>query len=88
MKSKSLSALIFTCSALISAQTLSLRDEISPQALKLAKADYATMSATPSAHASQIPSENDDEQNSSPSPNPKSTPKANASPRKAPPRTI
>src|SRR5271154_5668200 len=47
---KSLAALIFACCALAAAQTLSLRDEISPQALQLAKADYETMSAPSGAH--------------------------------------
>jgi hypothetical protein len=59
---KAFTALAFACSALAVSQTLSLRDEISPQALQLAKADYATMNATPSAHSPQIPSESDLEQ--------------------------
>jgi hypothetical protein len=56
---KPLAALAFACCTLAVSQTLSLRDEISPQALQLAKADYATMNATPSAHSPQIPSESD-----------------------------
>jgi hypothetical protein len=44
MRSKPLAAVVFAYCALASPQTLSLRDEISPQALELAKADYATMS--------------------------------------------
>ncbi len=54
---KPLAALAFACCTLAVFQTLSLRDEISPQALQLAKADYATMNGTPSAHSSQIPGE-------------------------------
>jgi hypothetical protein len=42
--------------------TLSLRDDISPQALQLAKADYATMNATPTAHSPQISGESEIEQ--------------------------
>jgi hypothetical protein len=59
---KILAALAFACCSFALSQTLSLRDEISPQALQLAKADYATMNATPSAHSPQIPSESDLEQ--------------------------
>jgi hypothetical protein len=46
---KLLAAFVLACSALAVSQTLSLRDEISPQALQLAKADYATMSGPTSA---------------------------------------
>ena len=41
---KILAALAIACCSFALSQTLSLRDEISPQALQLAKADYATMS--------------------------------------------
>jgi hypothetical protein len=41
--------LAFACGTFALSQTLSLRDEISPQALQLAKADYATMSGPASA---------------------------------------
>ena len=59
---KTIAALSFISASLSTSQTLSLRDEISPQALQLAKADYATMRATPSAHSPQIPSESETEQ--------------------------
>jgi hypothetical protein len=59
---KPLAALAFACCTAAASQTLSLRDEISPQALQLAKAEYGTMSATPSAHSPQIPSESEIEQ--------------------------
>ena len=61
---KPLAALAFACCALALSQTLSLRNEISPQALQLAKADYVTMNATPSAHSPQIPAESEIEQSS------------------------
>jgi hypothetical protein len=59
---KPFAALAFAFSALAVSQTLSLRDEISSQAIQLAKADYATMNATPSAHSPLVPSESDFEQ--------------------------
>lgn len=57
-------ALLLACcgvaiSPTLVAQTLSLRDKISDQALQLARDDYATMSAAPTAHSAQIPSESD-----------------------------
>jgi hypothetical protein len=54
---KLLATLAFACSALAVSQALTLRDELSPQALELAKADYANMNGTPSAHISQIPAD-------------------------------
>jgi hypothetical protein len=59
---KPLAALAFACCILAVSQTLSLRDEISPQALQLATAEFATMNATPSAHSPQIPGESESEQ--------------------------
>ena len=59
---KPIAALAFACSAVAVSQSLTLRDEIAPQALQLAKADYATMNATPSTHSPQIPGESDLEQ--------------------------
>jgi hypothetical protein len=60
---KFLAPLAIACCSFALSQTLSLRDEISPQALQLAKADYATMNATPSAHSLQIPDTSESEQN-------------------------
>jgi hypothetical protein len=54
-----IAALLLACCSLATSQTLSLRNELSPQALELAREDYATMSATPTAHSAQIPSESD-----------------------------
>jgi hypothetical protein len=54
---KTVAAFSLIAGSLCLSQTLSLRDEISPRALELAKADYATMNATPSVHSPQIPSE-------------------------------
>jgi hypothetical protein len=55
---KFIAVLACACFSVAFAQTLSLRDEISPQVLKLAKADYDSMNAKPDASSTRPPEEN------------------------------